>query len=329
MKLIIQIPCYNDAATLGITLSHLPRTVPGVDCVEWLVVDDGSEDETPEVAAAFGADHLLRLPNHVGLARAFAAGLEASLQLGADLIVHTDADNQYSAADIPGLIAPLLEDRADLVVGARPINQIAHFSWLKKRLQHWGSFVVRMASNTSVLDATSGFRAFNRTAASRLQVFGDYTYTLETLIQAGQQRLRVRSVPVRTNEDLRPSRLIQSLPGYVARAGFSILRTFVIYRPLSAFGWLGGMFLGVSGLSLLANLATNSLPLLLLSIALATIGLGSWLLGLCAEVVSANRKLCEQLLARVRELEERQTAGTSAQVYSLRVSRGSPSRLAS
>lgn len=323
MKLIIQIPCYNDAATLGITLSQLPRSLPGIDSVEWLVVDDGSEDETPAVAAAFGADHLLRLPNHLGLARAFAAGLEASLNLGADIVVHTDADNQYSAADIPTLIAPILRDQADLVVGARPINHIAHFSWLKKRLQHWGSFVVRLASATNVSDATSGFRAFNRTTASRLHVFGEYTYTLETLIQAGQQKLRVHSVPIHTNDDLRPSRLIKSLPGYVARAGLSILRTYATYRPLSAFGFLGGLLLGAALGSALGYLVTNAIPYLFAAMGLSGLAIFSWLLGLCAEVVTANRKLSEQILNRIQELKQPQQAPGSAQVYSLRLSRES------
>src|SRR6185369_8486669 len=207
-KLIIQIPCYNEEATLALTLAPLPRQLPGIDCIEWLVIDDGSRDSTIEVARQCGVDHIIRLPHNQGLARAFIAGLEASLEAGADIIVNTDADNQYSADDLPKLVEPILSGKAEIVIGARPIDQIEHFSPLKKMLQRLGSSVVRLASNTDVIDAPSGFRAMTRDAAMRMNVFNNYTYTLETIIQAGQSGLRIASVPIRTNGYLRPSRLV-------------------------------------------------------------------------------------------------------------------------
>ena len=215
MKLIIQIPCYREEETLSIALAALPRHVPGFDKVEWLVIYDGSDDETVRVAAEGGVDHIVRHTHNQGLARAFMTGLDACLGLGADVIVNTDADNQYNAADIPALTAPIVARRADIVVGARPIASISHFSPGKKMLQKLGSWVVRMVSSTDVPDAPSGFRAFSRTAAQQLMVFNDYTYTLETIIQAGQKNMAITWVPVRVNEDLRPSRLVKSIPLYV------------------------------------------------------------------------------------------------------------------
>lgn len=212
MKLIIQIPCFNEAATLAIALAALPREVTGFDVVEWLVIDDGSQDDTVTVAKANGVDHVVRHTHNLGLAQTFMTGLEACLSLGADVIVNTDADNQYHAGDIPALTAPILEGRAELVVGARPIAAIEHFSGLKKYLQRLGSWAVRVASSTDIPDAPSGFRAISRAAAERLMVFNDYTYTLETIIQAGQKNMPITSVPVRVNEDLRPSRLVKSVP---------------------------------------------------------------------------------------------------------------------
>ena len=235
LKLVIQIPCYNEAATLGTTLRELPRTVPGVDRVEWLVIDDGSTDATVAVAREHGVDHIVRLPVNRGLARAFMAGLEAALRVGADIIVNTDADNQYCAADIPALVAPVVAGRADMVIGARPIGDIAHFSPAKKLLQRIGSRVVQLASNTRVPDAPSGFRAFSLAAATQLNVFSSYTYTLETIIQAGQKGLVVDSVPVRVNADLRPSRLVRSVPQYLWRSGLTIGHIFLIYRPFRFF----------------------------------------------------------------------------------------------
>src|SRR6185312_12755240 len=239
MKLIIQIPCLNEAATLGTAVATLPRRVEGFEKVEWLVVDDGSTDGTAELARELGVDHVIRHPVNRGLATAFMTGIDAALQHGADVIVNTDADNQYEASDIPLLVRPILEHRADMVIGARPIAQTEHFSWIKKKLQHLGSWAVRIASRTDVTDAPSGFRAMTRETAMRLNVFNAYTYTLETIIQAGLSNLAVVSVPIRTNPDLRPSRLVRSIPNYVKRSLLTILRVFVIYRPMTLFVWAG------------------------------------------------------------------------------------------
>ena len=244
MKLIIQIPCYNEAGTLSIALLALPRQVPGFDKVEWLIIDDGSTDETVAVALSNGVDHIVRHTSNQGLARGFMTGLDACLRLGADVIVNTDADNQYNADDIPDLTKPILEHRADIVVGARPIETIEHFSPVKKLLQKIGSWVVRVASGTSIPDAPSGFRAMNRSAAQHLMVFNDYTYTLETIIQAGQKNIAITSVPIRVNEDLRPSRLVKSIPSYIKRSIVTIVRIFIIYRPFRFFGTLGSLLFG-------------------------------------------------------------------------------------
>src|SRR5690606_4864832 len=238
-KLIIQIPCFNEAGTLAIALSALPREVPGFDKVEWLIIDDGCTDNTVEVARANGVDHVVRHTRNQGLARGFMNGLQACLEHGADVIVNTDADNQYNADDIPLLTQPILDRRADIVVGARPIQTIQHFSPIKKLLQKLGSWVVRVASKTNIPDAPSGFRAISRAAARRLVVFSDYTYTLETIIQAGQKNMAITSVPIRVNGDLRPSRLVKSIPSYIQRSIVTIIRVFVIYRPFRFFGTIG------------------------------------------------------------------------------------------
>jgi glycosyltransferase involved in cell wall biosynthesis len=234
-KLIIQIPCFNEAAVLPITLRELPRAIAGFEKVEWLVVDDGSIDETATIALQHGVDHVLALSHNQGLARAFIAGLEKALKLGADVIVNIDADNQYSAAFIPALVQPILEKRAQIVVGARPITKIAHFSPIKKVLQRIGSWVVKVVSGTQIEDAPSGFRAIHRDAAMRLYVFSEYTYTLETIIQAGRKSIPIVSVPVEVNPYLRPSKLISSVPNYIFRSVITILRIFVIYKPLRFF----------------------------------------------------------------------------------------------
>jgi len=231
MKLIIQIPCYNEEKTLPITLSALPREVPGIDTVEWLVINDGSTDKTAEVARAHGVDQVVSLPRNQGLAKAFLAGLETSLQAGADIIVNTDADNQYCAEDIPKLIDPILSGKAEIVVGTRSISEIEHFSPTKKILQKVGSWVVRLASKTDLPDAPSGFRAMSRNAAKRLNVFNEYTYTLETIIQSGQKNMAITSVPIRVNDTLRSSRLIKGMPSYVVRSISTIVRIFVVYKP--------------------------------------------------------------------------------------------------
>ncbi len=312
MKLIIQIPCYNEAATLGITLRALPRAVPGFDRVEWLVIDDGSTDETVQVARNEGVDHIVRLPTNRGLARAFMAGLEACLRAGADVIVNTDADNQYSAGDIPALVVPVVEGQADMAVGARPIEQIAHFSPLKKLLQRIGSQVVRLASNTQIPDAPSGFRAFSRSAALQLNVFSSYTYTLETIIQAGNKGMTVVSVPVRVNADLRPSRLVRSVPQYLFRSALTIGRIFLIYRPLrffltvSAFLFIPGMLIGVRFLYEMSrgHGQGHVQSLILAAILLLASGL-FFVLGLLAELISVNRRLLEDQRTRLGRLELR------------------------
>ncbi|MEA2368458.1 MAG: hypothetical protein QOH38_1176, partial [Thermoleophilaceae bacterium] len=235
MKLIIQIPCLNEQDTLPATLADLPREIDGIDAVEWLVVDDGSTDRTIEVARAHGVDHIVRLTNNKGLATAFQAGLDAALKLGADVVVNTDADNQYDGRDIPKLVQPILEGRADMVVGNRQVESVEHFSPLKKRLQRLGSWVVRGASGTDVPDTTSGFRAYNREAAIQVQVVSKYTYTLETIIQAGKMLVAVEHTPVRTNPKTRESRLFPSMWSYVRRNTISIFRIYALYEPLRVF----------------------------------------------------------------------------------------------
>ncbi|MFQ6018437.1 MAG: glycosyltransferase family 2 protein [Kiloniellaceae bacterium] len=311
IKLIVQIPCYNEEKSIGTTLDALPRSLPGVDDVQWLIIDDGSTDRTVEEAIARGVDHVVSLNGHQGLARAFAAGLEACLAAGADIIVNTDADNQYCAADIPALIQPIIEGQAEMVIGARPIEDIAHFSPVKKLLQRLGSRVVRLASSTDVIDAPSGFRAFSREAAMRLHVFGEYTYTLETILQAGQKGLRIASVPVRTNEDMRPSRLIGSIPRYMLRSISTIARIFVTYRPLRLFFpiaaaiFLAGIVLGVRYLYFI-SLGEGAGHIQSVILAAALMGIGSFviLFGIIADLISINRKLLERIDWQLQKLNE-------------------------
>ncbi|MEI7037524.1 glycosyltransferase family 2 protein [Fulvimonas yonginensis] len=302
MKLIIQIPCLNEAETLAITLAELPHEVEGFDKVELLVIDDGSTDNTSEVALAHGVDHVVRHPVNRGLAAGFMSGLEACLRLGADVIVNTDADNQYCGADIPKLTAPILSHQADIVVGARPIDETEHFSWLKKKLQRLGSWAVRIASRTDVTDAPSGFRAISRDAAMRLNVFNAYTYTLETIIQAGLSNLRIASVPIRTNGDLRPSRLVKSIGSYIKRSLVTILRVFVIYRPLALFVSVGTAFLlaGLAaGIRFLYFYFSQSGEGHVQSVVLAslciTLGMLFYMMGLIGDLIATNRKLLEQI----------------------------------
>lgn len=309
VKIIIQIPCYNEETTLGMTLEELPKALLGVDVVELLVIDDGSIDRTVDVARSYGVDHLIHFSNNQGLAKAFMAGLEASVKAGADIIVNTDADNQYCAADIPKLIKPILKGEADLVVGARPIRDIQHFSPLKKSLQALGSWAVRIASNTRIPDAPSGFRAFSREAALKLNVFNEYTYTLETIIQAGQRGMVVTSVSVRTNPYLRPSRLVKSIPSYVQRSLFTILRIFMTYRPLRFFLILGsapfslGFLLGIRWLILyLEGTPKSHVPSLILSAILMLMGFQLWILGLVADLLAVNRKILEENQLHFRRL---------------------------
>jgi len=316
MKLIIQIPCLNETATLGTALATLPRTVAGFDKVEWLVVDDGSTDGTAELARQLGVDHVVRHPVNRGLATAFMTGIDAGLRHGADVIVNTDADNQYEAADIPLLVQPILDHRADMVIGARPIGQTEHFSWIKKQLQHLGSWAVRIASRTDVADAPSGFRAMTRETAMRLKVFNAYTYTLETIIQAGLSNLTVVSVPIRTNPDLRPSRLVRSIPNYVKRSLATILRVFVIYRPLTLFLWISvvltfaGVAIGIRYLVFLAaGTGSGHVQSLLLAALCIMLGAFSFMMGLIADLISTNRKLMERIDLRLQRMEHKETRG--------------------
>src|SRR5690242_5584307 len=310
MKLIIQIPCSNEAESLPHAVAHLPRTVAGCDVVEWLVIDDGSADATAEVAARLGVDHIVRHPVNRGLAAAFMTGLEAALSEGADIIVNTDADNQYDARDIETLVRPIIERRAEMVIGARPIADTEHFSWLKKKLQLLGSAVVRAASNTRVTDAPSGFRAFTREAAQRLNVFSSYTYTLETIIQAGHSNIRVMSVPIRTNPDLRPSRLVKSIGRYVWRSSTTIVRIFATYKPLTFFWLIALFFLLLGAVSggwyfayKLMGQGAGHIQSAVLAAASVTVGLILFMLGFLADLSAVNRRLLERIDWRLRQIE--------------------------
>jgi len=311
-KLIIQIPCYNEEDTLGITLSALPRKVAGVDTVEWLMVDDGSTDRTVEVGRTQGVDHIVSLFRHRGLAKAFIAGIEASLEAGADIVVNLDADNQYSADDIPRLIAPILSGKAEIVVGVRPVSEIEHFSLTKRCMHKLGSKVVRFASTTDIPDAPSGFRAISRDAAMRLNVFNEYTYTLETIIQAGQKGMAIASVPISINEDLRPSRLVKSIPDYIMRSVSTIVRIFMTYRPFRFFAIPGivsfglGLLIGLRFLYFyLTGPGSGHIQSLILAALLLGTGFFLGVVGLLADLISVNRKLLENIGWRIHKIEEK------------------------
>lgn len=302
MKLIIQIPCYNEAATLPVTLAALPRSIPGFDSVEWLIIDDGSMDDSARVAKEAGADYLVRHTRNQGLARAFMTGIRECIRLGADVIVNTDADNQYDARDIVSLVGPILDGRADMVVGARPIDNISHFSPVKKILQKIGSWIVRLVSCTDVPDAASGFRAIRKDAARELSVFNNYTYTLETLIQAGQKNMSVISVPIRVNAELRPSRLVKSIPDYLIRSILTIIRIFVIYQPFKFFATVGILLFGVGFLLgmrflyyFLSGLGQGHIQSLILASVLLGMGFQTILVAFIADLLASNRKLLEEI----------------------------------
>ena len=310
-KLIIQIPCFNEAGTLGDTLSNLPRQVEGFDAVEILVIDDGSVDATSEVARRAGADHVVRMPRNRGLAHAFTLGLNEALRLGADVIVNTDADNQYCAADIPKLVDPIVRGEADFVVGARPIASIAHFSPLKKLLQRLGSWVVRKVSRTEIPDAPSGFRAMSRRAALELKVFNEYSYTLETIIQAGLKGMAITSVPISVNSPTRPSRLVRNIPSYVGSQLLTILRILMTYRPFQFFfvpgvlAFLVGFGIGMRFLYFyVTGDGAGHIQSLLLGTLLLGTGLLLVLVGFVADLTSVNRKLLEGMDARLHRMEE-------------------------
>ena len=311
-KLIIQIPCFNEEVMLAETLAGLPRSIPGIDVIETLIIDDGSTDRTAEVAREAGATYLLRLPVHAGLARAFSAGLDAALKLGADVIVNTDADHQYPGSEIPRLVEPILDGHVDIVIGDRGPTMWRHFGVVKRLLQGIGSWVVRRLSGTTVPDATSGFRAFSRRAALRMNVVTKFTYTLETIIQAGKKHIPIGHFPIPTNEVRRPSRLFGSTPLYVRRSLGTMVRIYALYEPLT-------VFVGLGGLTVLTGLVVGSrftldwllgggdghVQSLILAAVLVIVGFQTMLIGLVADLIASSRSLVEDTLLRVREIELR------------------------
>ncbi len=310
MKLIIQIPCFNEETSLPVTLKELPRQVTGFTKVEWLIIDDGSKDKTVEVAKKLGVNHVVRFNKNQGLAKVFPAGLEACVRLGADVIVNTDADNQYSAAYIQKLVDPILSGEADMVIVARPIGNIPHFSFIKKMLQKFGSYVVRKVSQTEVMDAPSGFRALSRDAAMQLHVFNSYTYTLETIIQAGRKNMAIKSIPVEVNEDLRPSRLVKSITDYVKRSIFTIFRIFILYEPFKFFITIGALLFSAGtlvGIRFLVYYFTGHgsghIQSLILASILCGIGFQTILVAFLADLVSVNRRLLEDVQFRLKRIE--------------------------
>ena len=311
-KLIIQIPCLNEAKTLPSTLADLPRSVPGIDVIETLVIDDGSRDGTADVARAHGVDHIVRLTRNKGLAAAFMAGIDASLKRGADFIVNTDADNQYAGHEIPKLVGPLLAGTADIVIGDRNISELQDMSWRKRQLQRLGSWVVRQVSNTSVPDTTSGFRAYTREAALRMTIVSEFSYTLESIIQAGKKRMAIAHVPIQTNPRTRESRLFGSILSYIQRSAATIVRIYAMYEPLKVFSYIGmvlfapGLLLSIRFLYAYFTDFTGGgryVQSLIIAAVLMIVGFQVMLIGLLADVISANRKLLEDLVYRMRKLE--------------------------
>lgn len=310
MKLIIQIPCYNEAETLEIALNDLPKKMDGIDEIEYLIINDGSGDDTVRVAKEWGVNYVVNFRRNKGLAKGFMAGLDACLKNGADIIVNTDADNQYCGADIETIVRPILEGRADIVIGERPIDSTVHFSPLKKKLQHLGSWVVRKASKTDIPDAPSGFRAMSREAAMQLNVVNEYTYTLETIVQAGRNKMAITSVPIRTNAELRESRLFHSMFGYIKKSMLTIVRAYIMYKPLKFFTVVGAIpfivgllicfrylyfiFIGTSG---------GHVQSLILASTLLMLGFMTFVVGLQADVIAANRKILEDVQVHVRRME--------------------------
>ena len=310
MKLIIQIPCLNEEETLEIALNDLPRQIEGIDEIEYLIINDGSSDNTVEIAKNWGVNYVVNFRRNKGLAKGFMAGIDACLRNGADIIVNTDADNQYNGADIEKLVRPILEEKADMVIGERPIDSTEHFSPLKKKLQHFGSYVVRKASKTNIPDAPSGFRAYSRDAAMRLNVTNNYTYTLETIVQAGRTSMAIMSVPIRTNGELRESRLFHSMFSYVKRSVLTIGRAYMMYRPLTFFSVLGmipfllGTGLGIRFIIYLTmGVGNGHIQSLILASTLMMLGFMTFVVGLQADVIASNRKILEDIQYRVRKLQ--------------------------
>lgn len=314
MKLIIQIPCYNEAETLEIVLNDLPKYIEGIDEIEYLIIDDGSRDKTVEVAVNWGVNHVVRFTRNKGLAKGFMAGLDACLRYGADIIVNTDADNQYCGEDIEKLVRPIMEGKADIVIGERPIDQTKHFSPLKKKLQHLGSWVVRKASDTDIPDAPSGFRAFSRDAAMHINVVNEYTYTLETIVQAGRNKMAIMSVPIRTNGELRPSRLFNSMFGYIKRSMLTIIRAYLMYKPMRFFTFVGmipffiGFAIGVRFLVFMyMGAAGGHIQSLILASTLMLLGFMCWMIGIQADLIASNRKILEEVQYRLRKRDSEQS----------------------
>lgn len=310
MKLIIQIPCLNEAETLEIALNDLPKHIDGVDEIEYLIINDGSTDNTVEVAKNWGVHHVVNFPKNKGLAKGFMAGLDACIRLGADIIVNTDADNQYCGEDIEKLVRPILEGKEEIVIGERPIDSTEHFSPLKKKLQHLGSFVVRKASDTDIPDAPSGFRAYSREAALHINVINNYTYTLETIVQAGRNRMAITSVPIRTNAELRKSRLFSTMFGYVKKSMLTIVRAYMMYRPLTFFTALGALPF-MAGLIVMIRFfvffakgaGMGHIQSLVIASTLMMLGFTTFILGLQADIIAANRKILEDIQYRIRRME--------------------------
>ena len=308
IKLIIQIPCYNEEKTLPVVLGELPRELPGIDTIEWLVIDDGSHDATAEVARKHGVDHIVVHPQNKGLAHAFTTGLKTALAQGADIIVNTDADNQYKSSCIPDLLQPILDNKAEFVVGARPIDKIENFSSIKKVLQKLGSWTVRMASGTDIPDAPSGFRAISRSAALKLNIFSGYTYTLETIIQAGKKGIAITWVPIQTNKELRPSRLLSSIPSYIFHSMVTIVRIFIVYRPFRFFATIGTI-LSLLGVALLLRFlyfyftgsGAGHIQSVVIAGILTGIGFHTILIAFMADLISVNRRLLEQIKASIQK----------------------------
>lgn len=322
MKLIIQIPCYNEAETLTIALNELPRHIDGIDAIEYLIINDGSTDATVEVAKSWGVNYIVYQKQNRGLAKGFMAGLDACLRNGADIIVNTDADNQYSGQDIEKIVRPIIEGKADIVIGDRPIDTTEHFSMIKKKLQHFGSWVVRIASNTDITDAPSGFRAISREAALRINVTNEYTYTLETIVQAGRERIPMTHVPIRTNGELRPSRLFNSMSSYVKKSMVTIIRAYIMYKPLKFFTCVGavpfliGTVLGIRYLILLTTInATGHIQSLILASVLLLMGFITFIIGFMADILAKNRMILEDIQYHVRKIdyEGKENIGLSIQ----------------
>ncbi len=310
MKLIIQIPCLNEAKTLTVALDDLPKHIDGIDEIEYLIINDGSSDDTVRVAKEWGVNYVVSFANNKGLARGFIAGLDACLRNGADIIVNTDADNQYCGEDIEKLVRPILDGKAEIVIGERPIDDTPGFSPLKKKLQHLGSFVVRQASATDIPDAPSGFRAFSRDAAMHLNVINNYTYTLETIVQAGRNRMAITSVPIRTNAELRKSRLFSSMGGYIKKSMLTIIRAYMMYRPLVFFTVVGmipfiaGLILGIRFILFFINGTGNGhIQSLVFASTLMMLGFTTFMMGLQADLMAANRKIMEDIQYRIRRME--------------------------